>query len=182
MTDNGSYRIADYSNIAENYVSGVHIKEFLKISVAAHRCFEPLTYSPSKTMTPIQHRAGMRYQGAPRNDVALRLELIRLAKQYGRYGYRMIAELLRAEGWHANHKKVERLWREEGLQLPARHKKRKRPSNTSTASTIRGGGTQPWAGKARSHSKGKWFKRALGAALKRDRSIMCNRAGGSTCQ
>lgn len=38
----------------------------------------------------------------------------------------MIAELLRAEGWHLNHKKVERLWREEGLQLPSRHKKRKR--------------------------------------------------------
>ena len=51
---------------------------------------------------------------------------MRLAKQYGRYGYRMIAKLLRTEGWHVNHKKVERLWREEGLQLPARHKKRKR--------------------------------------------------------
>lgn len=71
-------------------------------------------------------RLTMRYQGVPRDDDALRLDLIRLAKQYGRYGYRMIAELLRAEGWHLNHKKVERLWREEGLQLPARHKKRKR--------------------------------------------------------
>ena len=37
--------------------------------------------------------------------------MIRLAKQYGRYGYRKIAELLRIEGWHVNHKKVERLWR-----------------------------------------------------------------------
>lgn len=54
------------------------------------------------------------------------MALIRLAKQYGRYGYRKISELLRAEGWQVNHKKVERLWREEGLQLPARHKKRKR--------------------------------------------------------
>jgi len=49
-----------------------------------------------------------------------------LAKQYGRYGYRKIAELLRIEGWRVNHKKVERLWREEGLQMPQRHKKRKR--------------------------------------------------------
>ncbi len=48
----------------------------------------------------------------------------RLAKHYGRYGYRKIAELLRVEGWRVNHKKVERLWREEGLQLPHRHKKR----------------------------------------------------------
>jgi len=35
-------------------------------------------------------------------------------------------ELLRVEGWKVNHKKVERLWREEGLQLPQRHKRRKR--------------------------------------------------------
>ena len=52
--------------------------------------------------------------------------MVRLAKQYGRYGYRKVAELLRMEGWHINHKKVERLWREEGLQLPQRHKRRKR--------------------------------------------------------
>ena len=55
-----------------------------------------------------------------------RLALVRLAKQYGRYGYRKIAQLLRMEGWGVNHKKVERLWQEEGLQLPHRHKRRKR--------------------------------------------------------
>ena len=52
--------------------------------------------------------------------------MIRLAKQYGRYGYRKICELLEIEGRLINHKKVERIWREEGLQLPARHKRRKR--------------------------------------------------------
>lgn len=52
--------------------------------------------------------------------------MIRLAKLYGRYGYRKITALLRIEGWQVNHKKVERLWREEGLQVPKRHKKRKR--------------------------------------------------------
>lgn len=52
--------------------------------------------------------------------------MVRLAKQYGRYGYRKVARLLRIEGWMVNHKKVARLWREEGLQLPQRHKKRKR--------------------------------------------------------
>ena len=46
----------------------------------------------------------------------------RVAKQYGRYGYRKLHELLQTEGLLINHKKVERLWREEGLQLPARHK------------------------------------------------------------
>ncbi len=60
------------------------------------------------------------------NDDALRLALIRLAKQYGRYGYRKITELLRIEGFKVNHKRVERLWRQEGLQLPQRHKRRKR--------------------------------------------------------
>ncbi len=60
------------------------------------------------------------------NEEDLRLAVIRLAKQYDRYGYRKIAQLLRIEGWLVNHKTVERLWREEGLQLPARHKKRKR--------------------------------------------------------
>ncbi len=52
--------------------------------------------------------------------------MIRLAKQYGRYGYRKISELLWIEGWRVNYKKIERLWREEGLKLPERHKKRRR--------------------------------------------------------
>ena len=71
-------------------------------------------------------RSTLHYQAVPRNDDDLRLALIRLAKQYGWYGYRKVQELLRMEGWHVNHKKVERLWREEGLQLPQRHKKRRR--------------------------------------------------------
>ena len=71
-------------------------------------------------------RSTQQYKSKLQNDDDLRLALIRLAKQYGRYGYRKIGELLAAEGWRVNHKKIERLWREEGLQLPARHKKRKR--------------------------------------------------------
>jgi transposase InsO family protein len=71
-------------------------------------------------------RSTQQYKAVSRDDEDLRLALIRLAKQYGRYGYRKVAALLRMEGWRVNHKKVERLWREEGLQLPQRHKKRKR--------------------------------------------------------
>lgn len=71
-------------------------------------------------------RSTFRYKAVPKDNDELRLALIRLAKQYGRYGYRKIAYLLRMEGWTVNHKKVERLWREEGLQLPHRHKRRKR--------------------------------------------------------
>ena len=71
-----------------------------------------------------QHACSTR--SSDKDDDELRLALIRLAKQYGRYGYRKVGELLQAEGWRVNHKKVERLGAEEGLQLPHRHKKRKR--------------------------------------------------------
>ena len=71
-------------------------------------------------------RSTLRYEAVSRNEDDLRLALIRLAKQYGRYGYRKVGELLRVEGWAVNHKKVERIWREEGLQLPHRHKRRRR--------------------------------------------------------
>ena len=71
-------------------------------------------------------RSTQRYEAFPGDDDSLRLALVRLAKQYGRYGYRKITALLRVEGWQVNHKKVERLWKEEGLQIPQRHRKRKR--------------------------------------------------------
>lgn len=71
-------------------------------------------------------RSSLQYRPTPRDDDKLRMAIIRLAKRYGRYGYRKITELLHVEGWRVNHKKVERLWREEGLQLPKRHKKRRR--------------------------------------------------------
>lgn len=53
-------------------------------------------------------------------------DIIRLASKYGRYGYRRITALLRTEGWDVNHKRVERLWRELGLRVPKKQKKRGR--------------------------------------------------------
>src|SRR5512139_1215919 len=52
--------------------------------------------------------------------------MITLATQYGRYGYRRITALLRAEGWRVNHKRVERIWRQEGLKVPQKQPKRGR--------------------------------------------------------
>jgi len=49
-----------------------------------------------------------------------------LVRQYGRYGYRKIAELLRRDGWLVNDKRVERIWRREGLKVPAKQPKRGR--------------------------------------------------------
>jgi putative transposase len=60
------------------------------------------------------------------DEAALRMSIIDLARQYGRYGYRRITALLRAEGWACNHKRVERIWRAEGLKVPARQPKRGR--------------------------------------------------------
>ncbi len=53
-------------------------------------------------------------------------DIIRLASQYGRYGYRRITALLHIEGWHVNHKRVERIWRREGLKVPVKQPKRRR--------------------------------------------------------
>lgn len=53
-------------------------------------------------------------------------EMIALATQYGRYGYRRVTGLLRARGWRVNHKRVERLWRQEGLKVPQKQPKRRR--------------------------------------------------------
>jgi putative transposase len=60
------------------------------------------------------------------DEARLRADIIRLAGQYGRYGYRRITALLRVEGWQVNHKRVERIWRQEGLKVPAKQPKRKR--------------------------------------------------------
>ena len=56
----------------------------------------------------------------------LRAEIIRLASRYGRYGYRQITALLKWEGFRVNHKRVERIWREEGLKVPQKQPKRGR--------------------------------------------------------
>ncbi len=53
----------------------------------------------------------------------MRGEIVHLASKYGRYGYRRITALLRAEGWKVNHKRVERIWREEGLRVPRKQPK-----------------------------------------------------------
>jgi transposase InsO family protein len=52
--------------------------------------------------------------------------VVKLASRYGRYGYRRVTALLRAEGWVVNHKRVERIWRREGLKVPKKQPKRGR--------------------------------------------------------
>jgi len=52
--------------------------------------------------------------------------MIELARQYGRFGYRRIAILLREVGWRVNDKRVERLWKREGLKVPQKQPKKAR--------------------------------------------------------
>ena len=60
------------------------------------------------------------------DEHALTSAIVDLARRYGRYGYRRITALLRAQGWHVNHKRVARIWRREGLKVPQKQPKRSR--------------------------------------------------------
>jgi len=74
-----------------------------------------------------QPRSTQRHEGIDQSDEEpLRERIVQLACQYGRYGYRRVTALLRHEGWQVNHKRVERLWRLEGLKVPKRQPKRRR--------------------------------------------------------
>ena len=67
-----------------------------------------------------------RERQVPSDEPRLVQRITKLASEYGRYGYRRITALLRAEGWGVNHKRVERIWRQEGLKVPQKQPKRKR--------------------------------------------------------
>jgi transposase InsO family protein len=63
----------------------------------------------------------------PSDEKQLTDNIVALATKYGRYGYRRITALLNNEyGWRVNHKRVERIWRKEGLKVPKKQPKRKR--------------------------------------------------------
>ena len=74
-----------------------------------------------------QIRSSSRY--VPRPDLfrePLRQRIIALAKEYGRYGYRTVTDLLRREGWDVGKDRVYTIWRHEGLNVPTKQPKRAR--------------------------------------------------------
>ena len=74
-----------------------------------------------------QARSTQRHAPRVRNDEEKLVgRIVELAGEYGRYGYRRITAMLRAEGWRVNHKRVERIWRQEGLKVPKKQPKRGR--------------------------------------------------------
>jgi transposase InsO family protein len=74
-----------------------------------------------------QHRSTQRYEPTVAgDDQALRAELRAFAARRPRWGYRRAHHHLRQEGWCVNRKRVQRVWREEGLRVPRRARKRPR--------------------------------------------------------
>ena len=85
----------------------------------------------------VSQRRACRVLGQPRStqrrkgrtsaeEARLRNLVMELAGDYGRYGYRRITALLQQGGWRVNHKRVERIWRQEGLKVPRKQPKRRR--------------------------------------------------------
>ncbi|WP_088016590.1 MULTISPECIES: IS3 family transposase [unclassified Shinella] len=74
-----------------------------------------------------QHRSTQRkIAKTPDDEAALTADITTLALQYGRYGYRRITAMLHQAGWIVNVKRVERIWRREGLKVPHKQPKRGR--------------------------------------------------------
>ena len=72
-------------------------------------------------------RSSIRYIPEPRSDEGpLRADVVRLAAQYGRYGYRRVTALLWQKGWKISPSRVERIWKQEGLKVPQKQPKRGR--------------------------------------------------------
>ncbi len=86
-----------------------------------------------------QHRATQRYTPIRhRRDDVLRKRLREFSETRPRWGYRRAWAVLNQQGWAVNRKKIQRLWREEGLRVPQqRRKKRRLGSSTVPADRLR---------------------------------------------
>lgn len=85
-----------------------------------------------------QPRATQRYPARKAiADRPLVQRLRELAGRHPRYGYRRISALLRAEGWRVNRKRVQRLWRKEGLKVPIKQHKRRRLGTSNGCAVLR---------------------------------------------
>ncbi|OCB22688.1 integrase [Mycobacterium intracellulare subsp. yongonense] len=96
-----------------------------------------------------QHRATQRHaavSATPEDpDAALRTWLRQYAKDHPRRGFRPAYHDARAEGWAVNHKKVQRLWREEGLRVPQRRRRKRHGSSTAPATVVADAPNRVWA-------------------------------------
>jgi len=95
----------------------IHIQETFTNLVSQRRACKVLGQSRS-TQSYCAHKSDY--------ETVLVQRIIELAKAYGRYGYRNIMTLLEREGWHVNHKRIERIWKQEGFKVPAKQPRRRR--------------------------------------------------------
>lgn len=79
------------------------------------------------------YRRALKGDTAADPDAALRAWLREYAKQHPRWGYRRAYHDARGEGWHVNHKKIQRLWREEALRVPQRRRRKRIGTSTADA-------------------------------------------------
>jgi putative transposase len=85
-----------------------------------------------------QPRMTQRYKiKQPNRDKALTTEIKKLAKRYKRYGYRMITAKLRQDDWIVNHKRVQRIWQREALQVPYRRKFKKAKGSSENSCAVK---------------------------------------------
>jgi putative transposase len=96
-----------------------------------------------------QHRATQRHEpisATPEDpDAALRAWLRQYAKDHPRRGFRPAYHDARDEGWGVNHKKIQRLWREEDLRVPQRRRRKRPGSSTTTGSVSADAPNSVWA-------------------------------------
>jgi transposase InsO family protein len=85
-----------------------------------------------------QPRMTQRYKTKqPDKDKALTAEINKLAKRHKRYGYRMITAKLRQDGWIVNHKRIQRIWQKQGLQVPYRRKFKKTKGTSENSCSVK---------------------------------------------
>ena len=104
----------------------MHLRETFEVS---ERRACRVVNQPRSSQRHVSTRAG--------KDAALVEKMIVLSRENPRYGYRRVWALLRREGWAVNKKRVQRLWREAGLKVPARERKRRRLGSSENSCTRR---------------------------------------------
>jgi putative transposase len=96
-----------------------------------------------------QHRTTQRHQATATTpadpDAALRAWLRNYAKKHPRWGFRRAYQDARGEGWTVNHKKVQRLWRDEGLRVPQPRRRKRVGSSTAPDHPVADAPNRVWA-------------------------------------
>ena len=105
---------------------------------AAHQLITELGLSERKACQIVElprstFRRPLAVQTPADPDAGLRTWLCEYAKDHPRWGYRRAHHDARTYGWSVNHKKTQRLWREEGLRVPIRRRRKRRGSSTGEA-------------------------------------------------